>query len=848
MKHVVLGILAHVDAGKTTLTESLLYTCGAISSLGRVDHGTAVLDYDVQEKNRGITIYSKEARFTWQDCAFTLLDTPGHIDFSCEMERVLKVLDYAIVVVNGIDGIQAHTETIWKLLRLYHIPTFVFINKMDMTHHSKEELFEQVKQRLHINCIDMESEDMEEQVALCNETLLDEYMETQKISICSMQEAIAQEVIFPCFFGSALKLEAIDTLLQGLTNYTKQKVYPDNFGAYVYKISHDSQGNRLTHMKITGGTLYVKQVLKENEKVDQIRCYSGKKFESPSEIEAGQICAVKGLRDIQIDEWFGNRKEFPPLQLVPYLQYEVCLLNNCDKNKALKQLQLLEAEDPFLQIVYENEHIFIAFMGELQVEVFQQQVLERFGLEVSVKEGTIIYKETIEEEVEGVGHYEPLRHYAEVHLLLQPLPYGSGIQYTSVCDYEVLDKHWQHIIMQHIQSNEFKGVLTGSYITDMKLTLLCGKAHQKHSEGPDFRQAVDRAIRQGLKKANSVILEPYYQFTLHIPHTYVSKAIYDIECMHAEYEVETQEKLTCIKGIAPIAYMKGYAKEVLSYSKGLGRLVCTMLGYRRCVNQEEIVSSIGYDCDADYDHPSGSIFCKQGAGFYVPWNEVEQHMHMQSAYAKQQKTSQWHMPTYHTTNDEDAQLQQIFEKTYGKKKEKDKKKSSLETKQIETYQAKPSCILVDGYNLIHAWDDVKHYLPDHMDTARQRCIDMMCSYKGYRNCELILVFDAYQSDASLEKVYEHDGIYIVYTKKAQTADTYIEQATKKLASEYQVSVVTSDGLEQLIAYGQGALRIPSKTFIKEYEQMHKTRSAYVEHQQKRHRTYLLEDIRKYQEE
>lgn len=848
MKHVVLGILAHVDAGKTTLTESLLYTCKAIPSLGRVDHGTTVLDYDIQEKNRGITIYSKEARFTWKDCTFTLLDTPGHIDFSCEMERTLKVLDYALVVVNGIDGVQTHTETIWKLLRLYHIPTFIFINKMDMTHQSKETLLQQVKQRLDINCIDMESADIEEQIALCSESLLEEYMDMQKISITSIQDAIVQEKIFPCFFGSALKLEAIDSLLEGLTNYTKQKKYPDTFGAYVYKISHDPQGNRLTHMKITGGRLYVKQILKDHEKVDQIRCYSGKKYEMVSEIDAGQVCAVKGLQNIQIDEWFGNEKKFPPLQLIPYLRYEICLPNHCDKNKALKQLQQLEAEDPFLQIVYENDHIYIAFMGELQVEVFQQQVLQRFNLVVQIKEGTIIYKETIEEEIEGIGHYEPLRHYAEVHLLLEPLPYGSGIQYSSSCDNEMLDKHWQQLIMQHIQTNEFKGVLTGSSITDIKITLLCGKAHQKHSEGPDFRQAVERAIRQGLRKTKSILLEPYYQFTLCIPHTNVSKAIYDIERMHAEYEVETKEDFTYIKGVAPIAYMKGYASEVLSYSKGLGRLICTMSGYRRCVNQEEVIASIGYDCDADYDHPCGSIFCKQGAGFYVPWYEVEQYMHVQSSYAKQQKVTHWHMSTYNASKDEDVQLQQIFEKTYGKQKDKVKKKVTIESKKIETYQAKPSCILVDGYNLIHAWDDVKQFLPDHMDTARQRCIDLMCSYKGYKNCELILVFDAYQSEASLEKVYEQDGIYIVYTKKAQTADTYIEQATHKLASEYQVSVVTSDGLEQLIAYGQGALRIPSKTFIKDYEQLHKTRSAYVEYQQKKHRTYLLEDIRKYHEE
>lgn len=852
MKHIVLGILAHVDAGKTTLTESVLYQSGYMKKLGRVDYGTTVLDYNQQEKERGITIFSKEARFQWKDCKYTLLDTPGHVDFSREMEKTLQVLDYAVLVVSALDGVQAHTETIWKLLHQYHIPTFLFVNKMDISYREKADLLEELKQRLHENCIAVEDANVYEQAALCNDELLEEYMETETITIASLQGAIANADIFPCFFGSALKLEGVDTLLNGISKYTKTLTYPSDFQAFVYNISRDAQGNRLTHMKITGGCLKVKQILKEGEKVDQIRCYSGNKYEMVSTLEAGQVCAVKGLQYVQMYEELGSQSSRKKLTQTSYLRYVLTLPPTCDHHKVFQQIQQLGEEDPSLQPVYHKEtnEISMQFMGELQVEVYKELLMQRFGLAVDIGEGSIIYKETILEEVEGVGHYEPLRHYAEVHVLLEPLPIGSGLQFDNVCASAELEPHWQQLMMQHLHTEQFIGVLSGSLLTDMKITLLCGKGHPKHSEGPDFRQACNRAIRQGLKSTKSVLLEPYYQFVLEIEHQHVSRAIYDIERMHGTYEVVAKEDITQITGYAPVSFMRGYQKEVLSYTKGKGRFVCSMSGYRPCVMQEEVLANIGYDCDSDYDHPSGSIFCKQGAGYFVPWNEVRQHMHMQSAYDKRKKQSQdWQMASYQTSLDEETQLQQIFEKTYGVKKQHGLRKVEKTTQEPkEITPQKPVCILVDGYNVIHAWDELKDLLPNHMDSARQRCIDMVCSYKGYRNCEMILVFDAYHTDASLEKVYEQDGIYIVYTKKAQTADAYIERATKKLASEYQVSVVTSDSMEQLIAYGQGALRISSRTFIEEYKHMHQMKSKEVVLRQKRHRTYLLEDIRKYVEE
>lgn len=852
MKKIVLGILAHVDAGKTTLTESVLYQSKTIRNLGRVDHGDAFLDYDLQERNRGITIFSKQARFNWNDCQITLIDTPGHVDFSTEMERTLQVLDYAILVISGIDGVQVHSETIWKLLQHYQIPTFIFINKMDNPHTNKEELLLELKKRLNEQCYDFENldEDFYENIALNNEILLDYYLKHNKLAKEMLIEEIAKRKLFPCFFGSALKMKGIDTFLNTFSSYIKEKKYPKEFGARVFKISHDEQGNRLTHLKITGGTLKVKAQINKDEKVDQIRIYSGNKYQLVNEVKAGDICTIKGFKDITAGQGLGIENNIVQPVLSPYMDYRIILPKDCDWHQTLEKLFLLAQEDPQLHINYNNltKEIHVQLMGAIQIEVLKNLIKERFKLDVSFDHGKIIYKETILEAVEGVGHFEPLRHYAEVHLLLEPGKPGSGLQYEVNCQDEVLSSSYQRLILTHLKEKEHIGVLTGSVITDMKITLIAGKAHLKHTEGGDFREATYRAVRQGLKSTKSILLEPYFNFSLELPVEYLSKAIYDIEAMKGTFAMpDIQGEVVTIIGSAPVSKMQNYQSEVINYTKGKGRLICQAAGYHPCHDEEKIIKQINYDSETDKDNPTGSIFCSHGAGYNVKWDEVKDHMHIPFQI---KKTARIKEAVQHTTkfDNVDKELENIFTKTYGPIKNRNQMKDTpKKTINEPVYKNIPECYLIDGYNVIHSWPELKELAKDNLDVARSRLIDIMCNYQGYKKCILILVFDAYKVKDNLGSSYKYHNIYIVYTKEAQTADMYIERTTHELASKYSITVATSDALEQLIVLGQGAKRISSRELRLEIEHLDKEKLAEFNRRQPKGHNYLLQDLKKYHE-
>lgn len=855
MKHINIGMVAHVDAGKTTLSEGMLFVSGSIRKAGRVDHGDAFLDYNNQEKNRGITIFSKQAMMTWKDCHMTLLDTPGHVDFSSEMERVLQVLDYAVLIINALDGVQTHTETIWKLLKHYHIPVFIFVNKMDISYHEKAELLKELQERLDEHCIDFHQgkETFYENIAMASDQLLEEYMENETIANAHIAEAISNRQVFPCCFGSALKMDGISAFLDILEEYTISPIYPKEFGAKIYKISRDENGNRLTHMKITGGSLKVKTKLNEEEKADQIRLYSGTRFTLCEEAIAGTICAVKGFVSFQAGDGLGFEQREADMQLTSFMNYRIILPKGCDVFVMLKNLKQLAEEDPQLHVHFDArlQEIHVRLMGEIQTEVLKQIILERFQVEVEFDEGSVVYKETITETQEGVGHYEPLRHYAEVHLLLEPLPRGSGLQFETDCKDEVLERHYQRLILSHLQETEFPGILSGSNITDMKITLLCGRAHQKHTEGGDFRQATYRAVRQGLRSTKCILLEPYYQFRLELPTSCVSRAIYDIERWKGEYQIIDDSEQSIITGSAPVRKLQQYPKEVYAYTKGKGKIFCTLKGYEECADEEEILKEIGYDCDADMDWPCGSIFCSHGAGYYVAWDEVKNHMHMQSEWGRMQQKKQQYQ-TYSTKPVDEKELEEIFIRTYGPikrrlpQKEKRNPVIDLEKEEI-TYQIKPECLLVDGYNVIHDWEELKEIAKDNLDAARRRLIDILCSYQGYRKCELILVFDAYKVKEGQGSHVKEGPIHVVYTKQAQTADSYIEKATHEMASKFRVTVATSDGLEQLIASGQGANRMSSRQLRDEVLRMETTGRKEYEQRQRKQRVELLEKIREYQE-
>lgn len=863
-KQITMGILAHVDAGKTTLSEGILYTCKAIRKLGRVDHQDAFLDTNTLERNRGITIFSKQAECTLGEFGMTFLDTPGHVDFSAEMERTLQVLDYAILVISGADGVQGHTETLWRLLSRYQIPVFLFINKMDQPGTDREALLAEVKEKLDANCVefsaDQTDEEWKEQVAVCDEQVMEAYLEGEEISREQIRQMIRERKLFPCYFGSALKMTGVEEFLDDLKLRIRETSYPETFGAKIYKITRDNQGERLTHMKITGGTLKVKSVLSNGrpgetgesiwqEKVNQIRIYSGEKYTMVSEVKAGTVCAVTGLTATYPGQGLGSEQASDMPVLEPVLSYRIGLPTEVNVHQALLQLRQLEEEEPLLHIVWNETlgEIYAQVMGEVQIEILKSLIKERFSMAVTFDEGNIVYKETILEPVEGVGHFEPLRHYAEVHLLLEPGETGSGLIFAADCSEDVLDRNWQRLILTHLEEREHKGVLIGAPITDMKITLLTGRAHIKHTEGGDFRQATYRAVRQGLRKAKSQLLEPYYEFRLEVPSEQVGRSMTDIQKMLGEFDPpKTESEMTVLTGSAPVVTMRDYQKEVISYTSGRGRLSCTLKGYYPCHNQEEIVEAVGYDPEADLENPTGSVFCAHGAGFVVNWDQVEDYMHVESG---------WNAPAGQETKPEkpvtaknwkeenekywatEKELEEIFERTYGpirklgeeppvgrsvkgwKKSRRDPLegygKSTSDYKQKKTPDGEKEYLLVDGYNIIFAWEDLKELAASNIDGAREKLMDILCNYQGFKKCTLILVFDAYKVKGNPGSVETYHNIHVVYTKEAETADQYIEKTVHEIGRKYRVTVATSDQLEQVIILGQGGRRMSARELLED---------------------------------
>ena len=861
-KYICAGIVAHVDAGKTTLSESILYTSGAIRKMGRVDHGDAFLDTYELERSRGITIFSKQALFSLGDAQITLLDTPGHVDFSAEMERTLQVLDYAILLISGADGVQGHTLTLWKLLKRYQIPTFLFVNKMDQPGTDEKALMEELKKRLDGNCVDFsgdrDTQEWQEQLAMCDETLLESYLEEGSVEEGEISRLINERKLFPCFFGSALKMTGVQEFLQELEKYIEMPEYPREFGAKVFKIARDSQGNRLTYMKITGGSLKVKTVLRgqkdgedREEKVDQIRIYSGEKYEMVNEAFAGMVCAVTGLTFTYPGQGLGREAASDMPLLEPVLTYQIQLPPECDVHKMLLNLRQLEEEEPLLHIVWNEElgEIHAQVMGEVQIEILKSLIKERFGVVVDLGSGNIVYKETIKTPVEGVGHFEPLRHYAEVHLLLEPGEPGSGMQFYTDCSEDELDKNWQRLILTHLEEKEHRGVLTGSPITDMRITLVAGRAHLKHTEGGDFRQATYRAVRQGLRKAESVLLEPYYDFRLEVPADMIGRGMADIQRMCGEFQPPQIEGETAVlTGSAPVVTMRDYQNEVISYSRGMGRLFCTLKGYFPCHNQEEVVQAFCYDPEADLENPTGSVFCAHGAGFVVNWDQVEEYMHVESGLLLEpverqpepvevrKKTWKEERDAYQATEKE---LEEIFTRTYGPIRsrvgEEDLPRRSVKgwkrsharmdntsssyvgrTKNRNTPPEK-EYLLVDGYNIIFAWEDLKDLADANIDAARDKLTDMLCNYQGYKKCTLILVFDAYKVKGNPGSVQKYHNIHVVYTKEAETADQYIEKTVHEIGRKNHVTVATSDRLEQVIILGQGGTRMSARELREDME-------------------------------
>jgi len=909
MKKLVIGILAHVDAGKTTLSEELLYLCGEIRKIGRVDHGDAFLDTYELEKERGITIFSKQALLKTENMEVTLLDTPGHVDFSAEMERTLQVLDYAILVINGMDGVQSHTMTLWRLLERYQIPTFLFVNKMDQQGTDHDALLNDLKQHLHENCVDFgRTQDTDygmyeltpeqlENIAVCEEDLLETYLETDIVEDRDIVRLIIQRKIFPCYFGSALKEKGVKDFWNGVQKYTAEPERPTEFGAKVFKIARDEQGNRLTYMKITGGSLKVKTLLSSNsngqslpgrkaeeaaweEKADQIRLYSGAKYELTSEAEAGTVCAVTGLTRTYPGEGLGIEQESELPILEPVLNYQIILPDDCDPHQMLQKLRQLEEEEPQLHILWDSQfsEIHAQLMGEVQIEILKKLIWDRFHVAVEFGAGSIVYKETVAEPVEGVGHFEPLRHYAEVHLLIEPGEPGSGCQFFTACSEDVLARNWQRLILTHLEEKEHIGVLTGSPLTDVQITILTGRAHAKHTEGGDFRQATYRAVRQGLRKARNILLEPYYEFRLEVPAEMIGRAMADVQKMQGTFDApEVEGETAILKGTAAVAQMRDYQKEVVSYTHGTGKLFCSLKGYAPCKNQDEVVQNIGYDPEADLENPTGSVFCAHGAGFVVPWDQVEAYMHLQSGVDMDELDSEsWYEDvesaqnpgtavdnanisgnisgkngkfSYSGSYEEEEELQAIFERTFGPMK-RDRtvfqKKTVHSSTPATRYRAgKPrqeEYLLVDGYNIIFSWEELNELAKENIHAACDKLMDILSNYQGYRKCTLILVFDAYKVEGHVEEIITYHNIYVVYTKEAETADQYIEKTVHRIGRQYQVTVATSDGLEQVIIMGQGAHRISAQGLKKEIEDTEKTAREEWHQRRQSSKTYLFDHM------
>ena len=846
MGKIVVGILAHVDAGKTTLSEGMLYTSGAIRTMGRVDNRDAFLDTYALERERGITIFSKQAVFPLGTTQVTLLDTPGHVDFSPEMERTLQVLDYAILVISGADGVQGHTRTLWNLLRRYEIPTFVFVNKMDQKGTDAEVLLQELKNVLEEGCVDFSAKrdvHFYEEAAVCSEDALEEFLEIGRLKKETLQELFLDRQLFPCFFGSALRLEGVKEFVEQMQELIKVPAYPETFGAKVFKIARDEAGNRLTYLKITGGSLKVKAVI-EGQKVNQIRIYSGEKYEAVNEVEAGSICAVTGLSDTYPGEGLGAEQGTYLPVLEPVLNYQVIPTEGDDPILLLPKLRELEEEEPQLHIVWEEalQEIHVQLMGEVQLEVLKTLIYERFGAEVEFGQGNILYKETIQNTVEGVGHFEPLRHYAEVHLLLEPGEPGSGVQCMSVCSEDLLDRNWQRLILTHLMETEHRGVLTGAPITDIRITLVSGKAHLKHTEGGDFRQAVYRAVRQGLKQADSVLLEPYYEYRLELPSENVGRAMTDIERMHGTFGLpQTEADRTILTGMAPVSTMRDYQKEVHAYTRGNGTLQCTLKGYAPCHNTEEVLAATGYDSERDTLHPTGSVFCAHGACFLVPWYEVKEYMHLPSIMQeKPSDSSEEKQTAYRVSKETDAwidteEVDRIIAQSVGA----NKKQKTLPKKKVPEYykstskpkkqEVREEYLLVDGYNVIFAWEDLKDLAQVSIDGARGKLLDVLCDYQGMKKCNLIVVFDAYRVQGHKTEISTYHNIHVVFTKEAETADQYIEKFAHENGKKYNVTVATSDGLEQIIIRGQGCRLLSARELKDEIERTKKT--LFEEHPQ-----------------
>ena len=909
MKKLVIGILAHVDAGKTTLSEELLYLCGEIRKIGRVDHGDAFLDTYELEKERGITIFSKQALLKTENMEVTLLDTPGHVDFSAEMERTLQVLNYAILVINGMDGVQSHTMTLWRLLERYQIPTFLFVNKMDQQGTDHDALLNDLKQHLHENCVDFgRTQDTDygmyeltpeqlENIAVCEEDILETYLETGIVEDRDIARLIVQRKIFPCYFGSALKEKGVKDFWNGVQKYTAEPKRPTEFGAKVFKIARDEQGNRLTYMKITGGSLKVKTLLSSNlngqslpgrkaeeaaweEKADQIRLYSGAKYELTSEAEAGTVCAVTGLTRTYPGEGLGIEQESELPILEPVLNYQIILPDDCDPHQMLQKLRQLEEEEPQLHILWDSQfsEIHAQLMGEVQIEILKKLIWDRFHVAVEFGAGSIVYKETVAEPVEGVGHFEPLRHYAEVHLLIEPGEPGSGCQFFTACSEDVLARNWQRLILTHLEEKEHIGVLTGSPLTDVQITILTGRAHAKHTEGGDFRQATYRAVRQGLRKARNILLEPYYEFRLEVPAEMIGRAMADVQKMQGTFDApEVEGETAILKGTAAVAQMRDYQKEVVSYTHGTGKLFCSLKGYAPCKNQDEVVQNIGYDPEADLENPTGSVFCAHGAGFVVPWDQVEAYMHLQSGVDMDELDSEsWYEDvesaqnpgtavdnanisgnisgkngkfSYSGSYEEEEELQAIFERTFGPMK---RDRTAFQKKTVHSstpatrYRAgKPrqeEYLLVDGYNIIFSWEELNELAKENIHAACDKLMDILSNYQGYRKCTLILVFDAYKVEGHVEEIIPYHNIYVVYTKEAETADQYIEKTVHRIGRQYQVTVATSDGLEQVIIMGQGAHRISARGLKKEIEDTEKTAREEWHQRRQSSKTYLFDHM------
>lgn len=871
MENIVMGILAHVDAGKTTLSEGMLYLSGTVRKLGRVDHKDAFLDTYSLERDRGITIFSKQAVFSLGNRRINLLDTPGHVDFSAEMERTLQVLDYAVLVISGADGVQGHTETLWKLLKLYEIPTFILINKMDQPGTDRESLLAELKERLDEGCIVFgKGKNVEslEEIAMTDEAVLDYFMEHETVRNEDICRLIRERKIFPCYFGSALKLDGVQELLAGFEEYMKPFDGKKEFGARVFKISRDDKGERLTFLKVTGGKLVVKMPINKAEKINQIRIYSGAKYEAVNEVEAGGVCAVTGLSSSYIGQGLGVEKGTAAPFLEPVLTYQMILPEGADTTKVLRELKQLEEEEPLLNIVWNPalEEIHVQLMGEVQTEILKTMIAERFHLDVEFGTGKIVYKETIKSPVVGVGHYEPLRHYAEVHLKMEPLEAGSGLVFDTDCSEDVLDRNWQRLILTHLQEREHPGVLTGAPITDMKITIVAGRAHLKHTEGGDFRQATYRAVRQGLKSAESVLLEPWYSFVLEVPSEQVGRAMSDIGQMNGSFEgpeAEDKQGMVRLTGTAPASEMRDYQREVWAYTKGRGRITLTLKGYEPCHNAEEVIEEIGYDSERDVDNPTGSVFCAHGAGFLVKWDEVPEYMHIKEDFlaekpgieqdevmAVQMGNHCNYSGGYSFSYDDDPELLTIMEREFGsKQKERDRYSSYrkqtvstpvLHTTVIKENEPKKEYLLVDGYNIIFAWEELNELAKASIDAARNKLMDILSNYQGFIGCTLILVFDAYKVKGNQGEVQKYHNIYVVYTKEAETADQYIEKTTHEIGRKYKVTVATSDALEQVIVMGQGAYRISARDFYEEVERTEKQIREINERERGEKRNYLLD--------